>query len=64
MTSDSNFAYTDFNIVYGLRKGVAGTPTYFVNGFPVDFDESTSVAEWVQFLNKLLNPHAPAAAEL
>eukprot|EP01122_Echinamoeba_exundans_P017062 TRINITY_DN8862_c0_g1_i1.p2 TRINITY_DN8862_c0_g1~~TRINITY_DN8862_c0_g1_i1.p2 ORF type:complete len:216 (+),score=63.31 TRINITY_DN8862_c0_g1_i1:187-834(+) len=63
MTSDSNFAYTDFNIVYGLRKGVAGTPTYFVNGFPVDFDESTSVAEWVQFLNKLLYPHGPTTAD-
>lgn len=64
MTSDSNFMYTDYNIVYGIRKGVAGTPTFFVNGFLVDFDESTTVTEWVQYLNKLLNPHAPASVEL
>lgn len=32
------------------------TPTFVVNGFKTQFDETTTVGEWVTFIKSLINP--------
>ena len=34
------------------------TPTFVVNGFKTDFDETTTVSEWVDFIKSLISPSA------
>ena len=34
------------------------TPTFVVNGFKTQFDETTTVGEWVTFIKSLINPSA------
>lgn len=33
-----------------------GTPTFYVNGVKTDFDETTTVSEWVAFIKSLISP--------
>jgi len=39
---------------YGCSRGVAGTPSFFVNGIQVQADPSWTLAEWRQILDPLL----------
>lgn len=48
-----------FNIAYngvemGANRNVYGTPTFFINGLRSNFDETTTYAQWVQFIDSLL----------
>jgi len=49
---------------YGCSRGVAGTPTFFVNGIPVQADPSWTLADWRQVLDPLLpSPFTRIAAD-
>jgi len=39
---------------YGCSRGVAGTPTFFINGIPVQADASWTFADWRSVLDPLL----------
>jgi hypothetical protein len=41
---------------YGCSRGVAGTPTFFINGVTLDADPSWSLADWRSVLDPLLQP--------
>lgn len=38
------------------------TPTFVVNGFKTQFDETTTISEWVSFIKSLLPSTAATAA--
>ena len=40
--------------VFSTIHAVLGTPTYDVNGARVDFNEQTTIEEWIEFLDSLV----------
>lgn len=43
-----------FTFQYGTSRGVIGTPTFLVNGFATQADDSWTLADWIALLNPLL----------
>jgi len=42
-------------VYYGWTREIHATPQFLVNGFTVSLNEKTTYAEWVEFIEDLLD---------
>jgi len=53
--SEDILLYVDYDLHYGLNRGVDSTPTFFVNGFVnSSLGNSTTYEQWVSYLSTLI----------
>ena len=54
MGSDPIFNLAYNGVQMGATRGVYSTPTFFINGLRSTFDETTTLQQWIAFIDQLL----------